>query len=156
MAQNACINKLHVTSRPIILWGCHGAVKIRKTHFFLLFGCFSPMTLVFLIQFTSKRSQNAGINKLHVILRPIFIYIYIYIYIVGKFFLFLGLGGRKNQKKTIFDVFGGFLPITLVFLNRFTSKIAQNACINKLHVTLRSITFWGCQGAVKMRKIPYF
>ena len=70
---------------------------------------------------------------------------------------FLGVsGGRENAKNTIFDVFEGFSPITLVFLNRFTSNRAQIACINKLHVISRPITFWGCQGAVKIRKTPIF
>ena len=50
-----------------------------------------------------------------------------------------GSGGpSKFEKHPIFEVFEGFSPIKLVFLNRFTSKIAQNACINKLHV-LRSV-----------------
>ena len=43
---------------------------------------------------------------------------------------FLNLGSRgpsKFEKHPIFDVFEGFSPITLVFLNPFTLKMAQNA-----------------------------
>ena len=60
-------------------------------------------------------------------------------------FLFWVWGPSKFEKHPIFDVFEGFSPITLVFLNRFTSKMAQNACINKLRVTSRPITLWGSQ-----------
>ena len=61
-----------------------------------------------------------------------------------------GSGGpSKFEKHPIFDVFEGFSPITLVFLNRFTSKRAQIACMNKLHVTSKPIIFFGGQGAVK-------
>ena len=68
-----------------------------------------------------------------------------------------GSGGpSKFEKHPIFDVFEGFSPITLVFLNRFTSKRVQNACINELHVNSRPIIFWGCQGAVKIEKHPIF
>ena len=68
-----------------------------------------------------------------------------------------GSGGpSKIKKHPIFDVFEGFSPITLVFLNRFTSKMAQNACINKLHVTSRPTIFLWCQGTVKFEKHTIF
>ena len=83
-------------------------------------------------------AQNACINKLHVIPRPITFW------------------GCQGEKHPIFDVFEGFSPITLVFLNQFTSKRSQNACINKLHVIPRHIIFLGGQGAVRKRKTPIF
>ena len=64
-------------------------------------------------------------------------------------------GPSKFEKHPIFDVFEGFSPITLVFLTRFTSKRAQNACINELNVNSRPIILQGCQGAVKIEKHPF-
>ena len=68
----------------------------------------------------------------------------------------MGVRGRKIEKHPIFDVFESFSPITLVFLNRFTSKRAQNACINELHVNLRSNLFGGVSGGRKIEKHPIF
>ena len=88
---------------------------------------------MFLNRFNAKRAQNACINKLHVILRPI---------------IFWGCQGAVKiiKKHPIFDVFEGSSPITLVFLNRFTSKMAQNACINKLRVISKPIILGGVRG----------
>ena len=85
-AQNACINKLHVTSRPIIFWGYQGAVKNRKTPYFWRFWG------IFAYNFTlKKRAQNACINKLHVTSRPIICW---------------GVsGGRQNSKNPLFLTF---------------------------------------------------
>ena len=69
---------------------------------------------MFLNRFTLKRAQNACINRLHVTPRSMIFW--------------EGQGAVKIEKHLILDVFEGFAPITLVFLNRFISKMTQNAC----------------------------
>ena len=50
------------------------------------------------------------------------------------------MGRKKIDKHLIFDVFEGFSPIKLGFLNRFTSNRVQNSCIARAHVK-RSVLF---------------
>ena len=71
---------------------------------------------------------------------------------------FLGVsGGRKNPKNTLFlTFFEGFSPITLVFLNRFTSKRSHNVCIARAHATqsMFFLIFW-VRRASKIEKHPF-
>ena len=70
-------------------------------------------------------------------------------------FLILGLGGRQKSKNTLFLTFL-LIKMRFLFLNWFSLNRAQNACIDKDHVTTEPNILFSVRGRLKQRKTPYF
>ena len=72
-------------------------------------------------------------------------------------FDFGSAGPSKIEKHPIFDVFEGFSPITLVFLNRFTSFKNGAKCVyRQAACKCDAANFWGSGGPSKFEKHPIF
>ena len=65
-------------------------------------------------------------------------------------FDFRSRGPSKIEKHLIFDVFAHKTCVSSLILNRFSSNRAQNACIDKVHVTFEAKFYLGSCGSSKM------